>query len=145
VGNGPKPDEEIMQLTPRELTQIRAALDLWAEELTEYEEMFDNLGGVGHFTKHDPMTVKEVRNLYARLATYDTDASEPKPTDMVLACPDCKSMNVQSQYWVRENTREVLDPTERYSWCDDCDCELRFVDLVYIPLSQTKEATQEQA
>ena len=60
------------------------------------------------------------------------------------ACPVCKSHRLQSQMWVRTNTGEVLDDTERYAWCDACeadghDAEIRPQDLLLIPAAETRE------
>jgi hypothetical protein len=78
---------------------------------------------------------------------------------IVWACPDCHSSNVQAQMWVRANTHEVLDDTERYYWCDECEegCELTDEEieqgfggdgekstLIELKWSETKEGKEGQ-
>lgn len=36
-------------------------------------------------------------------------------------CPLCGSFNIQEQWWYRPSTHSVIDPTEGYSWCQDCN------------------------
>ena len=124
-----------MKLTSRELATVLAALRYWqGDSIEQSEGPFAE-----YFTDCVQLNPDEIDSLCERLNVTED------PDQMVLACPECKSSNVQSQYWVHENTREVLDPTERYSWCNNCEeagnpGEIRFVDLVYIKRSETFEA-----
>lgn len=113
-----------MKLTSRELTQIRAALSLWAEELQEDEEMFENLSGFGHFTEHSPMTVAEVDDLYERLAAYEADASEvrKKLAECLQECPCCKSTNISGD-------RLDCEGFEAWQECGCNDCSSRWNEV----------------
>lgn len=57
------------------------------------------------------------------------------PTDKRIGswrCCYCGSDHVQCQMWVDANTGEVLDATERYSWCNQCDDEGRDGEQKYL-------------
>ncbi len=54
---------------------------------------------------------------------------------MKYVCPECYSDDVLCQMWVNPNTREILDDTDRYRWCNACeertgDGELKYLELV---------------
>lgn len=58
------------------------------------------------------------------------------------ACPVCKSHRVQAQMWVRVNTEEVIDDTERYYWCDACEEDRGDGEtdhLIELPAAETRE------
>jgi hypothetical protein len=48
----------------------------------------------------------------------------------IWACSECKSTNVEEQYWVKVNTRELTTPIDLDYWCPDC--ESNDIELVEI-------------
>lgn len=80
------------------------------------------------------------------------DQQATAPDELVWACPDCHSSNVQCQMWVDPNTMEVFDDTEIYSWCFACEQHGTGEDfagdgekkhLTRIKRSETREAIEE--
>lgn len=39
----------------------------------------------------------------------------------IWACSECKSTNVEEQYWVKVNTRELTNAIDLDYWCPDCE------------------------
>ena len=75
--------------------------------------------------------------------TDDWANATADPNRLVWCCPECRSSRVQSQMWVRTNTGEVLDDTERYGWCDACESELSSLDE--LPWRECLEGAAEAA
>jgi hypothetical protein len=66
--------------------------------------------------------------------------------DLLICCPVCRSHRLQFQVWVRINSREMLDDTERYCWCDACDedgnsGEIEYGECLELPANETREGT----
>ena len=70
-------------------------------------------------------------------------ASEEEPDEIVWACPECRSTNVSEQRWYFPNTDTLGGEAGSYSWCDECDSELKSFDE--IPRRETKEWKEQHA
>jgi hypothetical protein len=75
----------------------------------------------------------------AEAAVAETPKAEAPapPVPMIWACQNCKSSRVSVQKWMEVNTKIVTEDTGGYTWCDNCETEGKFLDL--IPRSECLE------
>lgn len=48
----------------------------------------------------------------------------------VWACSECRSTNIEEQYWVKVNTRELTNAIDLDYWCPDCEShDIKLVEV----------------
>lgn len=48
----------------------------------------------------------------------------------IWACSECKSTNIEEQYWVKVNTRELTNAIDLDYWCPDCEShDIKLVEV----------------
>lgn len=112
-------------------------------------DLYADAEGLCYFANSD---TKDGKAAVAKARAVLAKMPKPPKDPVVWACPDCKSSVVQAQMWVMANTHEVLDDTERYYWCNNCESEDEDgaigdgekKSLIELKWSETKEGKEGQ-
>jgi hypothetical protein len=97
-----------MNLSPRELATLRAALEYWKEELSEGSEWLpDSL----FFKNHSPLSPDEVDRLAERLGASEGEAPKQNPTASLLSASTRKRPRESANATERVKRLKLLVPT----------------------------------
>lgn len=87
------------------------------------EEDDETFFGIGWLTLDNQVKIYHLKSRpwnYRDIDRSQIESLASRKLYPIWACSECNSTNVEEQYWVKVNTRELTNPIDLDYWCPDC-------------------------